>query len=405
MKVIREVLVASALMQLLPNTLTFAQSLADVSADANGDLLALFAESSPGTAWNVVNVSAITGHKLVGAATRWQTQDGSMTLEHLAGVSPSRHLLVFSWSPPDPVAWQAIDVSRLIEERFPTLVLPTSTDDSQTDKLRQALQVVGPLTNWQVQVGSAMVERLAAVNSSGDLLVFSRSPDTDWNVVNVSDRVGPKIGNVSAGIAGYDVTTDQVSTGQQVVGPVTNWQVQVGSVTVEHVAGVSLNGELLDFSWSPVSDWEVVNISRVAAQQGITNPRVAGPLPQVVGPLTNWQVQYGWFSTENLAGVSPNGDLLVFFRSSWLGLWWLDPLASILRLRADWQVVNVSRITTIQVAGVATSWVNGSVAHVVSNGPDGRFIVFWNTLEPGQGPNLGWGFCNIGHNACSFLLH
>jgi hypothetical protein len=133
---------------------------------------------------------------------------------------------------------------------------------------------------------------------------------------------------------------------------------------------------LLVFFWSPQADWQVVNVSRITGQQ-------------VVGPVTNWQTQDGPFTVENLAGVSPSGDLLVFFWSP----------------RADWQVVNVSRITGQQVVGPVTSYLTDVGDHeLVATGlNDKGLYVFWN-LGFGRAPNPGWGYCDISGRSCTRLL-
>ena len=47
----------------------------------------------------VVDVTAITGQRVIGPLTSWQTPDGPYIVEHLAGVSPTGDVLVFFWSP------------------------------------------------------------------------------------------------------------------------------------------------------------------------------------------------------------------------------------------------------------------------------------------------------------------
>ena len=46
----------------------------------------------------------------------------------------------------------------------------------------------------------------------------------------------------------------------------------------------------------------------------------------IIGPVTSWQTPNGPYNVEHLAGMSPTGDLLVF--------WWSP--------KHDWQSVNVS---------------------------------------------------------------
>jgi hypothetical protein len=47
----------------------------------------------------IVDITAITGINVVGAATSWQVQNGPFNVEHLATVNAENELFVFSWSP------------------------------------------------------------------------------------------------------------------------------------------------------------------------------------------------------------------------------------------------------------------------------------------------------------------
>ena len=91
-------------------------------------------------------------------------------------------------------------------------------------------------------------------------------------------------------------------TGQRVIGPLTSWQTPDGPYIVEHLAGISPTGDVLVFFWSPRHDWQVVSVSQITGQQ-------------VVGPVTSWQTPDGPYIVEHLAGMSPTGDMLVFFWS------------------------------------------------------------------------------------------
>ncbi|MES2353425.1 MAG: hypothetical protein V4568_03305 [Pseudomonadota bacterium] len=327
-----------------------APCLAEVTVSASGDLLALSGSLVGTEDWQVVNVSRITGEHVVGPVTRWQTQDGEFTVEHLAGINPSGDLLVFFWSL--RANWQVVNVSAITGQR-----------------------VLGPVTNWQTQDGPFTIEHLVGVNADGDLMLFFWSPQADWQAANISTITGQKMANISATITGQPRPGQQAMTGQQVLGPVTNWQSQDGPFTIEHLAGVNADGDLVLFFWSPRADWQAFNISAVTGQR-------------VVGPVTSWQVQDGPFIAENLAGVSSSGDLLVFFWSP----------------KADWQVVNVSRITGKQVVGPVTSWVKGKIDHLAATGLNERGVyVFWN-LGFGRQPNPGWGFCDVSQTGCTRLI-
>jgi hypothetical protein len=297
--------------------------------------------------------------------------------------------------------------------------------------------VAGPLTRWQTPDGPFTVEHLASISPAGDLLVFFWSSRSDgWGVVNVS-----------------------ALTNQRVLGPLVNWQSQDGPNTVEHLAGVSADGRLLIFFWSPAADWQAVDVSAITGQR-LTNASAAVQLPgqlsmtgqQVIGPLTAWQTTIGnvnteslagvnaegdvlffswspatdwqavnvsattgqrvtgplsyWqlaprnlFYSENLAGVAANGDLLVFFRQAF------EPVLFVGGDFSPWRVVNVSRITQKQVTNPVTPWTRNNLDYLAATGLNERgSYLFWN-LGTGRDANPGWGYCDIAVAACSGTLY
>jgi hypothetical protein len=353
MGIARKILLVAALLGsvlLVPSA--FAQCrdikcLAGASASASGDLLALFG-SPDAEMLQMDNVSALVGQRVVGPVTRWQAPDGESTVEHLAGVNPDGDLLVFFWSL--RTNWQVVNVSSITGQR-----------------------VVGPVITWQTQDGSFTVDHLAGVSPDGRLLVFFWSPRADWQAVDLSAITGQRLTNVAAAIA--TLPARALEAGQQVIGPLTSWRTQEGPSTVEHLAGLNLDGDLVVFFWSPQADWQVVNVSAITGQR-------------VAGPVTSWQVQEGPLNFQNLAGVTSNGDLLVFFRS---------PLS-------DWRAVNVSGITKKQVAGPVTSWVKGGVEHLSAAGLNENGIyVFWSA-GTGRQTLPGWAFCDVAQTACTPTL-
>ena len=60
----------------------------------------------------------------------------------------------------------------------------------------------------------------------------------------------------------------------------------------------------------------------------------------IVGAITSWQVLNGPYMVQHLAAEGANGNLLNFYWSP----------------QHDWQVVNVSQKTGINVSSSATSW-------------------------------------------------
>jgi hypothetical protein len=151
-----------------------------------------------------------------------------------------------------------------------------------------------------------------------------------------------------------DVTT---ITGQRVASPLTSWQPPNGPFNVEHLAGMSPNGDVLVFYWSPQHDWQVVNVSQITKQQ-------------IAGPLTSWQTHEGPFNVEHLAGVGTNGDLLIFFWSP----------------EHDWQVVDVSQSSGQQIVSTPTSWQTPdgqyNVEHLAGQNPNGDVLVFFRRALP-----------------------
>jgi hypothetical protein len=227
-----------------------------------------------------VDPSVITGQNVPEPVVSWRTPDGPFIVEHLAGRSAVGDLLVFWWTPATE-NWRVVNVSQITGQ-----------------------QIAGLLTSWQTWDGTFNVEHLAGASPTGDLLVFWWTPATDWQVVNVSQI-----------------------TGQQIAGPLTSWQSSDGIFNVEHLAGASPTGDLLLFSWTPATDWRVVNVSQMTGQK-------------ITGPVTNWLAS----DIEYLEGQSPSGELLVFFRSP----------------RADWQVMTVTTRVPME-SQLPTNWAQQEV--------------------------------------------
>jgi hypothetical protein len=270
--------------------------------DAGGHVVVLI--SSERGDWHVVDVTAVTGQTIQGPLTSWQTASGPYNVEHLAGINSAGDVIVFWWSPAHD--WQFTNVS-------------TKTGQ----------QINTPLTSWQTPNGPDIVEHLAGVNSSGDVIVFWWSPKHDWQSVNVS-----------------------VATGQQVATALTNWQTPNGPFLVEHLAGVSAAGRVLVFLWSPAHDWQAIDVTTITGQT-------------IQGPLTSWQTPNGPYNVEHLAGISPSGHALVF-------LW--SPVH-------DWQFVDVTAKTGQVMKGPLVSWQtpNGpyNVEHLGGLTASGDVVVFW----------------------------
>ncbi len=80
--------------------------------------------------------------RVVGPLTIWQTPNGPLLVEHLAGRDAAGHLLVFWWSPAHD--WQVVDVTAITGRT-----------------------IAGPLTRWQTTNGPYNVEHLAAADAAG----------------------------------------------------------------------------------------------------------------------------------------------------------------------------------------------------------------------------------------------
>jgi len=156
----------------------------------------------------------------------------------------------------------------------------------------------------------------ASVTASNDLLVFLWIAD--------EGRLTPPV-NVSAKMH------------QKIVGPIVRWRTKGSQFDLERVAGVDPNGHLLVFSWSTgantVEDWHFVDLSSAVS-----------PGTVLAGPITTWQTPDGPFLVDHIAGVSPNGELVVFY--------WSTQAAS----ENEWNAVNVSVLTQQKAVSPLTSW-------------------------------------------------
>jgi M6 family metalloprotease-like protein len=231
--------------------------------DAAGNLLVFY--WTPGSDWRVVNVSAITGQKVQGPVTSWQTPSGPYNIEHLAGMSPHGDLLVFWWSPHHD--WQVVNVTRIAGPKIKSS--PCS---------------------WTTLSGPVLVEHLAAQGTDDSLLVFWWSSAHDWQAVNVSNKTSRKVSG---------------SSEVQISGPVTAWQTQDEPYNVEHLAGRGTDGSLLVFWWSPQSDWQCVDVSSITGEG-------------IGGTPASYQLTDGSEHVELLAAPSQNSTLLLH--------WWRPSL-------------------------------------------------------------------------------
>ncbi len=280
----------------------------------NGDLL-VFAWRAE-TDWQATNLSSLTGKKITGPVTAWVTPLGSQHVEHLAARATNDDLLVFYRQTGG--AWQVVNVTTLTGQK-----------------------VGGPATSWTLEGGPEVIERLAAPASNGDLLLFTYQPSTNWQVTNLSQITGQKVG-----------------------GPATDWIAPTGP-RAENLAAPAPNGDLVIFHSDPIEGgWHVTNVTSVTGQR-------------VSGPATNWQTQSGSTWYEHLAAPGPNQHLYAFHKAT----------------GGAWQVRDVTNITGQTITHTPTSWVtpNGPVLveHLAAPSWDGRlYLFYWE-------PSHDWKMVNV----------
>jgi len=228
--------------------------------DASGNVVVFF--WSPRADWQAVEVSAICGRTLAAAAplTSWQTPDGPYNVEHLGGVDASGNVVVFFWSP--RAEWQAVEVSNISGRQ---------------------LAPAAALTSWQTPDGPYNVEHVAGVDPTGDAIVFFWSPRSDWQAVDASAIAGRGVATGATSwqqwridlddqpllverLAALDTTGAAVvfswsprhdwsafdvsaNTGVAFVGGITSWQVPDGPFVAEHVAGCTPDNRLVLVYW------------------------------------------------------------------------------------------------------------------------------------------------------------
>jgi len=264
---------------------------------------------------------------------------------------------VFWWSPQHD--WQAVNVTA-----------------------KTGRKIVGAPVSWVTPDGAGgKVEHLGARGLNNELLVFFWTPARDWQVVDVTAK-----------------------TGRAVAGDVTAWQAPNGPMIVEHVGGVSPDGTLSVFWWSPARDWQALNVSSIAggAVKGRTVSWLAGGVEHVAAqgrnnqlfvywwtPATNWRlVDVTAITGVSIAEVSAayqvtetgaNVELLSArgVDNALLRFWW--------RPNRDWQVQNLTLATGGSVSSGPTAWVTPSasslIEHAAAATPQQSLIVVWGDGE------------------------
>lgn len=260
--------------------------------NAANELLAFW--WSPQHDWQVVNITAKTGQHVTGGIAAWQTKNGPFLVEHLAARTPAGDLIVFWWSPQHD--WQALNVSTKTGRR-----------------------VAGAPVSWQTPNGPLVVEHLAARGPHNELLVFWWSPAHDWQVLDITEK-----------------------THRAVAHDPTAWQSHNGTMLVEHLAAASPDGTLSVFWWSPVHDWQALDVSAIAGGSA-------------AGRTTSWLTG----TVEHVAVRGTNHELFAY--------WWTPA--------TNWRVVDVTAITGLPIAEV------GAVHQLQETGENAEILVARGTDE------------------------
>lgn len=278
------------------------------------------ASAAPVTAprTTATDLSAATGWTVTGPITAWTVGTGADVVEHVAGTTSSGVLVVF-WRSKNSGEWRAVNASA---------------------EAGRTVAAGSALTSWITKNGSSNVEHVAAVTPAGDMLVFYWSSNPGhWQVANAT-----------------------AESGRRVVGGLTNWLGKDGQFTVEHVAGVTSDGKLIVFWWSPsVGAWRAVDASAEAGRGGLA-----------VSTLTSWSTKNGNANVDHVAAVTSAGDMLVYYWSSNPG---------------HWRVADATAESGRRVVGGLTNWqsTNGTatVEHVAGVSSSGATTVYWWTPATG----------------------
>ena len=250
------------------------------------------------------DITLITGEEVVSPPISWLSKSSIFNIENVVAVNASEDVIHFSRS--DMLNnWQAVNVS------------------SQT-----GIKIRGSLTNWQMPFGLSKW-RLAGVSPPADLIVFESFSHGFWHADNISK-----------------------DTGEQVSSFPTAWVNSNGNSAIaqENIAVLNSSATaLLVFSRRGVRDWEVVDVTAKTGKN-------------VIGEVTSWITQDGSTSVEHIAGTSPDGSLVVFWKTS----------------NQDWQAVNVSAIAGGgSITGARpVSWIDFQTGYVAVCGLNQRLFVF-----------------------------
>ena len=278
------------------------------------------------------NVTSITGRRIVGPLTSWQTPNGPFTVEHLAGRDANGHLIVFWWSPPHD--WQAIDVTA-ITGRTIDRAADELADAEWSVSRRASRRARCERTSDRVLVVAAT--RLAGGGRHRDHRPRDHRPASRAGRRRMVRRTSSTSQRATARVAcacstGRPRTTGASSTsptisGVPVIGTPTSWQTHDGTLLTEHLAAQSPSGELIEYLM-------------------VARARLAGGQRHRGSPVSHRRRADELADTERPAdgdaprGHEPDRRLMVFFTSP----------------GHNWQAVDVTARTGAFVSGDVASW-------------------------------------------------
>jgi hypothetical protein len=146
------------------------------------------------------------------------------------------------------------------------------------------------------------------------------------------------------------VNVSQIA-GRQLRRGLTSWQAERFGFNEEHLAGVDHSRHLVDFWWSPAHDWQARDLTDLTGEVLQTG-------------LTSWIVESAGEPVEHLAAANDSSQLIVFYRST----------------SYDWKTVNLTQKTGAQVVGTPTNWQTTGAyiyEHLAARDPLGNLLVFW----------------------------
>jgi hypothetical protein len=222
----------------------------------------------------------------------------------------------------------------------------TAADGWKSENLSAltGVKVDGPPVLVADLMGWAGTTALLAKGPAENLVAFIETGPSTWQVYNTPSE-----------------------SDRQVAGPLATWRTYDNADTREytHVAGPSVNGDLLHFWWGRDSGSQLpFSFENVSAQTG---QKVQGELAPYV---TSWGADH---EAEHVAARSHDNDLLVF--------WDVAP-------QHNWTVVNVSSITGRKIKDSPVAWAKyvgpGTTEdHVAAVGLDSHLLHFYWTAGDG----------------------